>query len=338
MKLTFGQIKQITKGAVRFSEDEKGVHLYRFTEKQEQLFKERNLDFYKKTFATAGVKFVFRTDSETLHIGAEMTAASSRKYFSFDVFADGKLVGYLDNFSEAKLEEDYSQMVFPDGEFSKTFDLGKGIKTVTVYLPWSFGPVIKEVSVDDGAFVEPVKSEKKALVFGDSITQGYDALRPSRRYAARIAEFLGAEEINKAIGAEVFFPELAKSGEDFVPDYITVAYGTNDWSKKTREETRENCKTFYETLSKKYPTAKIFAITPIWRKRSTEITQYGCFEDVATDIADAVKELPNVTLIRGFEFVPQEPRCFGDLVLHPSNEGFDYYVEGLKKELEKHLV
>jgi hypothetical protein len=135
MKLTFGQIKQITKGAVRFSEDEKGVHLYRFTEKQEQLFKERNLDFYKKTFATAGVKFVFRTDSETLHIGAEMTAASSRKYFSFDVFADGKLVGYLDNFSEAKLEEDYSQMVFPDGEFSKTFDLGKGIKTVTVYLP-----------------------------------------------------------------------------------------------------------------------------------------------------------------------------------------------------------
>ena len=54
-----------------------------------------------------------------------------------------------------------------------------------------------------------------------------------------------AEEYNKAIGGDVFFPSLAATREDFEPDYITVAYGTNDWSKCPREALEENCKNFY---------------------------------------------------------------------------------------------
>ena len=52
---------------------------------------------------------------------------------------------------------------------------------------------------------------------------------------ARLADALGAEEVNKAIGGECFFPELAATKEDFQPEYITVAYGTNDWSRKSAE-------------------------------------------------------------------------------------------------------
>ena len=337
MKLTLKQIKQITKGAVRFSEDQYGIRLYRFTETQEQLYKERDLDFYKKTFATAGVKILFKTDSKTLFLKAVLKSASSRKYFSFDVFVDEKMVGSLDNYSESELQEDYTVQKFPDGEFSKQFDLGEGIKTVKVYLPWSYGPIIKEVSLDDGAFIEPIEMRKKVLMFGDSITQGYDALRPSNRYAARIAEVMGAEEINKAIGGETFFPELAESEEDFVPDYITVAYGTNDWSKKKRKETQENCRAFYRTLSKKYPDTKIFAITPIWRKDYQDYRQYGAFEDMIKDIQEAVEGLGNVTLIHGFDFVPKDSKYYGDLRLHPNDKGFERYFEGLRKEICKNI-
>ena len=337
MKLTLDQIKMITKGAVGFTEEEEGVRFYRFTKEQEQLYKERSEDFYRKTFATAGVKFIFQTDSKKLFLKATLDGASSRKYFSFDVFANDKLVGYMDNFSEEKLPEDYAQVDLPDGEFSKEFELGEGTKTVKVYLPWSKALLLHEFSLDDGAILEPVNIDKKALVFGDSITQGYDALRSSSRYAAKITEAMGAEEINKAIGGEVFFPELASTDEDFKPNYITVAYGTNDWSKKERKKTQENMRAFYKTLSEKYPDAKIFAITPIWRKRYGETTQYGIFEDMISDIETAVADLENVILINGFDLVPKEPKYFGDLCLHPSDEGFDYYFENLAKEIGKHI-
>lgn len=57
-------------------------------------------------------------------------------YFSVGVYANDKLIGCLDNFSDQTLPEDYSEITFPVGELFKTFDLGEGEKTVTVHLPW----------------------------------------------------------------------------------------------------------------------------------------------------------------------------------------------------------
>lgn len=337
MKLGFEQIKQITSGAVRFSEDKNGVYFYRFTKEQEQLYKERNQDFYRKTFATAGVKLIFKTNSKNLFLKATVDQASSRQYFSFDLFVDDKPVGYLDNFSNVELPTDYTEVKLQNGEFAKSFELGQGSKVIKLYFPWSKTVILNELSLDDGAFIEPVKMEKKALVFGDSITQGYDALRSSNRYATRITEAMGAEEINKAIGGEVFFPELAETDEDFYPDYVTVAYGTNDWSKTDREGFKIRCKKFYTALSKKYEKAKIFAITPIWRKDYQEYREYGLFEDMIQDIVEAVQGLENVTIIHGFDFVLHDSGLFADLRLHPNDAGFEHYFENLNKEIQKYI-
>ena len=83
-----------------------------------------------------------------------------------------------------------------------------------------------------------------------------------------------------------------------MPDYITVAYGTNDWSTKDSETFKVNCKEFYTNLSKNYPEAKIFAISPIWRKDMNAEKVFGKFEDVEVYIRDAVKELVNVTEVK----------------------------------------
>ena len=66
------------------------------------------------------------------------------------------------------------------------------------------------------------------LVYGDSITHGYDALAPSKAYSVSVPFTLSANAINKAIGGEIFFPTLARIKSNINPDYITVAYGTND--------------------------------------------------------------------------------------------------------------
>ena len=215
--------------------------------------------------------------------------------------------------------------------------MGDGDKTVCVYLPWAVQTIIQEVCLDDGSYVEPVKNKKTLLAYGDSITQGYDAFRSSNRYVGRIAAALEADEINKGIGGECFYPPLAKSNENLNPDYITVAYGTNDWSKKGKEIFDTNSKEFYEAVSEKYPNAKIFAITPIWRADCEEDRVFGKFEDVEKVIKEVVEGLENVTVIRGFDFIPKDTSYFADSYLHPNDKGFDCYFKGLITEIKKYI-
>ena len=80
------------------------------------------------------------------------------------------------------------------------------------------------------------------IMFGDSITHGYDALNPSFSYANRLADLLNADFVNKGIGGERFFPTLAQLKDDIEPDYITVAYGTNDWAHSPKEVFDKNSK------------------------------------------------------------------------------------------------
>lgn len=334
MKLNFEQITSVCLGTVRAAETDRGVRLYRFTEEQEELYRQRSEDFYKKSFATAGMKLLFETDSETLFLKVNVSAGgSSRRYFSFDVAVNGEMVGYLDNFSGKVLPKDYTQVELPLGEFSRNFALGSGKKRVCIYLPWSVIVELEELSIDDGACITPVKPSKKLIAFGDSITHGYDALRPSNRYAAKLAEALEAEEINKGIGGEVFFPALAKACDTFSPDYITVAYGTNDWSKTEEGDFKERCFAFYEALSRNYPDAKIFAITPIWRKDCQVETAFGSFGKVAEDIRTIVENFENITCICGYDFIPEDENYFGDLRLHPNDRGFEQYAHNLGRQI-----
>ena len=263
--------------------------------------------------------------------------ASSRRYLSVDVFADGRMIGCIDNFAEEELPQAYVKVDGECGVFDKDFELGAGRKNVCIYLPWSAATFLQELRLDDGAFVEAYKPAKKLLAYGDSITQGYDALRPSNRYVAKLADLLGAEELNKGIGGERFFPPLGALKDDYQPDYITVAYGTNDWSRKDAETYLADCKGFYTNLSRNYPTVPIFAITPIWRKVTSEVKMAGEFEDLGRMIREATEDLPNVTVISGTDLVPHDINYFADLRLHPNDKGFAPYAENLYAAIKKEL-
>lgn len=337
MDLTLNQIKEIVTGAPRIEETVDGISFYRFTKEQDEMYKERSADFHNKSLGSAGIKLLFKTDSENLDLKITVSKGSSRKYFSVDVFSNGSPIGYLDNFSDVVLPEIYTTADLPLGTFSKSFKLQAGTKTICIHLPWSVITVINKISLDDRAFIEAVKPSKKLLAFGDSITHGYDALRPSNRYIRKLADALCAEEYNKAIGGEVFCPALATMPENFTPDYITVAYGTNDWSTKEEEIFIENCKDFYTNLSKLYPNSKIFAITPIWRKDYRDFRNFGDFMSVEENIKSLTANLNNVTVISGFDLVPEDEKYFADKYLHPTDRGFDFYAENLISKIKKEL-
>ena len=343
MKLSLDKIREITCGAVTVEETDGVFRFYRFTEEQRETYKRikpDRVDFYNKCLATAGVKLRFTTDSRTLSLKIftpEENKGSSRKYFAFDVVVNGEKIDSLSNFTDSQMTDNYTGTVLESGNFGKIFDLGQGEKSVCVYFPFSIAPDITEIGIDDGAFIKPVKSPKKMICFGDSITHGYDALHPSAMYTAKLALALSAEEYNKGIGGDIFFPELAAVRDGFDPDYITVAYGTNDWSGCPRNATRDRIKRFFENLRENYPAAKIFAITPIWRAESVEERNYGEFSLVGQDIKEICGDIGGITVIDGFNLVPHDPNCFGDLRLHPNDKGFEHYFKNLYSEIKKHI-
>ena len=340
MKLNFEQIKAISTGAVRFEEDENGIRLYRFTKEQERLYEETDIVFYNRSQATAGVKLAFKTDSKSLTIKTKIVPRDCRRYFSFDVFVNGVVKGYLDNYPENVSIDNYidPKLRVSKDEYEKEFDLGEGEKTVQVYLPWAVQAVLEEISLDDNAFVEPIKAGKTLLAFGDSITQGMDAMRPSNRYVAKLANFLGADEVNKGISGECYFPPLAETKDDLNPDYITVAYGTNDWFKKGRDIFQVNSKAFYQALRKNYPNVPIYAITPIWRADFQEDREFGVFEDVEKEIREAVKGIENLIVIRGYYLVTKDTSYFADSRLHQNDKGFEKYFEKLSKKIRREEI
>lgn len=341
MKLSLEQLRSITTGAVRVEDENGKFRFYRFTEEQTALYEEASIRqdraFNERCNATAGIRLWFTTNSRKLKLGGKVVQCTSRTYFSFDIFVNGKLLACIDNFSHVDLPVSYTEIELSIDSFSKEVDLGNGGKEVCIYFPWSAFPLLEDVCLDDGAIVEPIKPKKKLLMFGDSITQGYDALRPSMRYASRLSDKLGAEELNKGIGGEVFFPALAETKEDFAPDYITVAYGTNDFSLRREDDFKVRCSEFYTALSKNYPHSKIFAITPIWRSDYQGERAFGLFENVEKHIRSAVADLKNVTVISGFDLVPKDSKYYADLRLHPNDEGFAYYANNLYNEIMKWL-
>ncbi len=335
--MTLEEIKSITCGAVSVEETEAGIRFYRFTKDQLAVYHERSEALEKKSLAASGVKLCFETDSESLFVRGLFEHASARTYFSLDVVVNGELVDSLDNFSHMEIPPIYSDIKFEMGLFEKRFALGKGMKKVTVYLPWNKIVTLKEFRLDDGAVIKPVKFSKKLLAFGDSITQGFDALRNTSRQIRRLSEKLDAEEINKAVGADWHNPSLAALRDDFDPDYIVVGYGTNDFGITTPEKFADNCNGFYEALKRNYPNARVFVITPIWRADMEKTRAFTSFFDIEKGIRNVTKDMQNVTVIDGMTLVPHDTKYYADGRLHPTDEGFEHYFQNLWTAVQEAL-
>ncbi|MDD5921286.1 MAG: SGNH/GDSL hydrolase family protein [Oscillospiraceae bacterium] len=324
MRLDDTQIYSATCGAA-YLEKKDGILFHRFTKEQERMYLEARPEL-TQIRSTAGIVLSFCTDSDFLELNVSVEEATLRKFFSFDVFANGKPVGFLDNFGS---EADYLEGDYRLGHFQKSFQLDSGEKHIEIYFPWSVKAVLHALSLADGATFAPSKPGKSLLVFGDSITIGENVKRPSNRYCAKLAKAIGAQEFNKAIGGEHYCPFLSKTKESFLPDTILTAYGTNDWSHGSREEFVTKCGGFFRNLSENYPASQIYALTPIWRKDYLEQKPFGHFFGVRQEVISITKRFQNITVLDCFDLVPQDEIYYSDRRLHPNDEGNQCMSDGI---------
>lgn len=328
MKLTYEEIVSVTRGTVEIEARDEAIHFFRFTKEQMEFYRGKGADWYQKAHATAGVILEFDTNSENLSLVVKLSPGSSRKYFVHSVFVNEERIGELAG-------------EFQDGETEKIcrghFLLRKGFKRVRIVFPWSAASQLYELTLDDGASILPVRKAKKILLYGDSITQGYDAAFPENSYASQLVKMLDADGINKAIGGEVFSPALAGLKDDFTPDLITVAYGTNDWSRKSRAQFEQDSRSFFLQLRNHYPDTPILTLAPVWRSSIHEVKPFGSFHYIAEYFTRLQSEIENMAVIDCIDFIPHTPACYKDHV-HPNDQGFAFYFKNLCAVLTKMLL
>lgn len=327
MYLTLETIKQIAQGCARIQEENGAFVLLRFTETQANAYRDiiGNMDFYNKTYATAGVRLAFRTDSTRFAFDYRFRQCSSRQFGLFDVYMDGCLIHH---FGSVGLEN--------KGGHAE-FTIPAGTQKVEIHFPWSYGADISHVEIDDGATIEGIRRAHTMICFGDSITHGYDATHPSFSYTTRLATMLDADYINKGIGGDIFCPALLDVAECPDPDYITIAYGANDWHKCTAEEFEKNCRAFLSRIRELYPTSKIFVLAPLWHTLAHKKAKMGLTGvELNAWFHEILRDYPTLHLLNGRVMVPHRAEFYTDGA-HPTEACFAFYASNLYAAIQKIL-
>ncbi len=319
MILSNEQIKSIAFGAVDIREEERGLRFMKCTDAQIAESCEKMASAGNLSESATGVRLDFHTDAE---------------YIAFDAEGDERYEIMVDNLFFGRY---FLNQYHERGENPK-IELPAGEKRITFIFPnFGTGAWLKFFELSDGAYIKPHKFDKKIYFYGDSITQGYSANYNFTTFPHAISRKYNADIMISGVGGWHFNPKYV----DRVPfdaDVVITACGTNDWGRnKTPDELRENVSGALEKLAEFFPKAKIFVLSPLWRRDTEEPKrQMGEFS-LACEIVKAEAAKLGCTVIDGYKLVPHDPDFFADARLHPNDIGFMVYNERLCAELDKYL-
>ncbi len=323
-ELTYSQLCSIALGVLDVRHTPEGYRFDRFTPTQAAAFYRKAAGLGIKCTTSAGARLDFYTDADFLRFDyAQMVSTSDRRFSYFDVYCNDSLLLHYGS-SDASIPSDGTwQVSLPAGE-----------NRVQIYFPTLASFALKALFLSEGASLRPHCPQRHILLHGDSITQGYDARFPSQTYAARLSRYYDAEIFNQAIGAACFNPEVIERVTENDPDFILIAYGTNDWQMKNSEEFRADAQAFFHKIVETYPGVPTFQILPIWRTDLDEVSpNAGDFMECRQRLAKwACTE--GITVLDNYELVPYDTDLFSDGYLHPNDEGFAFYARNLCRMLD----
>ena len=317
MKFTKETFDSVLRGAYSTRTlDDGALYASRFTEEQCRVIGER---VPTVPYHGASMRLDFYTDAEGMSMEFRYLRHTSRIFLSIDVYEDGVMTySYLEkNALDAKR-----------GAFDFTFEK-KGRKRVTVWLPYTTDLAYERIELAGESYVEPYTDYAGyILMMGDSITHGYDAEMTSQSYASTVMRRLDLDGMNQGVGGYTFHresldPALFEGKK--LPDIITIAYGTNDWSGKTNENFTRDIDEFFVRLRELYPDVPVLVITPVFRASHYIPSKTGTFEYAREYLTAAAKKYPNTYVLDGDKLVPHVYDFFRDVRLHPNDAGFVTY-------------
>lgn len=315
---------RLFRGCLSVRDTPDGLRPLRFTDAQLAFYAKTDM-FRIRSLCPAGIRIDALTDSRFIELDYTI-GAQVRDWANFDILLNGAFVASIPSSfppgAEGRLRWD-----LPDGS--------TGPCRISVYLPQCADVAIGRISFSEGANVREAPAGRGSLLcLGDSITQGMDARHPSCTYAVLLARYLGFDLLNQGVGGFVFDSDSLDPELDLKPDLVTVAYGTNDWSKSPSPETfARDASAYLDKLTSIFPAARIAVLSPIWRKDLEEMKAAGTFRSIGETIERLCARYPSVRFIDGMELVPHQERFFGDGKVHPTDEGFAHFALNLAARL-----
>lgn len=304
MTLSLEQIKTILFGAAEVSKENGIISAYKCTAPIREAWGTLHENFGTRAQASTGIRLDFHTDT------TEVSFTLINK--TFDCLVDGLLTERFAGEEEPT-------------KFTLALD-GKLHRVTLIFPSHNAGGKLCEVEVSDGAKVAPHVYGEKFLFLGDSITQGWDSDIDSLSYAWRTSLFFNADCRIHGVGGGYFHPSIFE-GEDFDPDRVFVAFGTNDFDHfKTLDELRTYTSEYLDKVSAAFTGRPIYAITPIWR--AIQKKPMGTFDECIAVIREEHKKR-GFTVIDGLSLVPHRKEFFQEDGLHPNALGFSLYAQNL---------
>lgn len=324
------------------------VTFLRFSEKQMAFYAE-NPFFRLMSTCSSGVCLSFETDGQEVVLQCRTIDLSRRVLEQIKgemTFGEilQKLGETVKKVNQARSRLDIIQHfdLYVDGHYCESVRIGNDeIRLrldnpdrrrvhVAIWLPLYKPLSLRSVSSDGQIW--PHQARRSRLVaFGDSITQGFVAGKPSFSYVSQLAELLEVDALNQGIGNITYDPRVLDDWEQLErPDLITVAYGTNDWHSDDDPETVKNrIEAFYSRFQTVFAGIPAYVITPIWRDDLTSPKKCGTFAELTRVIRQTAGSLSQVKLVDGLEISPHNPACYSDGWLHPNIAGFSYMAPRL---------
>ena len=299
----------------------------RFSPKQFEFFKNHSEFVFIRSLCTADVFLEFNTSSKIITFSC-ITDKFVRKFCSFDIYENDEFI---------------ENIPFPGRP--ETIDISykkrkPGISKITIYLPYHCRAGIYNFNANIiPANKTPVK-KLKILTYGDSITQGMFSEYPSFTYPLLISKYFGAELLNQGVGGMPFNKDSLDPDLTFVPDIITVAYGTIDLTETTTyEEVVFNAREYLRKLKSISGESKIYVMSALdsptlrlrWEKRNSlhRIEWYPLFANALKTICEET----GIHFIDGLYLVPNIPEFYVEDG-HPNAQGFLIYALNLAKYIE----
>ncbi len=323
MRLSFEQIKSITRGAVDIRREEGSIAFFKCTKSQSDAWYALNDTLGMRSLTTTGIRLDFHTTSRSI----AFRASQGNK---FELLVNGLLYKQLRP-NESGVTEAVTVL---DDSMAKREN---GMLRVTLSMPSHTIGRLDYIELDDGAEISPHEYDRKILFIGDSITQGHASKFDTLSYAWQTTLEFNADSVINGIGG-AFYHIPTFDRPDFEPDAVILAYGTNDATRYRNNygEMHRHVTTYMDLVSEAYPGAKIIVISPVFRADESFMPLEEWFTEKRKMIENEA-EKRGFYVICGLDIMPHLPDCFSDKYLHPNDLGFSLYASNLCRRLKEIL-
>jgi lysophospholipase L1-like esterase len=275
----------------------------------------RPLTFSNYEYACPGWRRRFNTTATTVIIHLENLDLVSASYNGkIAIYVDGAVSQYLTSASEAS--DNYVRLDFEDS----------ADRLIEVLMPYSASIAFNGLTLYGGDITAPTSraSLPRAVAFGDSRIQGFNATSTDKHWLEILCRAKGWQHINLGFGSSII-SNPANAGAAVVALDPDVVFLMSDYNHKTVQQSLVDYKSTYKTvindIRASLPSVKIYCITSNWVSAAND-TQTIKIADYRAALADALTELAdaNNILIDGLTLTANNTTSVPDGV-HPGDVG-----------------